>query len=99
MTRSDFQSRIFSCTAKTSRYQRILRSRPTNGDMTLNPPSTQPAHFAPVAVAAVVAPVQDKHSVLQVMPDPGGADVELDGNFVGNTPSQVDVPPAITCSV
>ena len=99
MTRSDFQSRIFSYTAKTSRYQRILRSLPTNGDMTLNPPSTQPAHFAPVAVAAVVAPVQDKHSVLQVMSDPGGADVELDGNFVGNKLSQVNVPPAITCSV
>jgi hypothetical protein len=43
----------------------------------------------PVAVSAQVAPSTGKLSVLSV---PDGADIEVDGSFVGNAPSDVQLP-------
>lgn len=58
-----------------------------NGDMKLDFAKFQPAS-TPAAVAAV-APASGK---LQLESDPSGADIEIDGSFVGNTPSDIEVP-------
>jgi hypothetical protein len=71
-----------------------------NGDMTLDPgvnrrsyaiAKSQPVTLAPVAVTPA-APALEKQTTLQITsePDPG-ADIELDGNFVGQTPSRLEL--------
>jgi hypothetical protein len=55
------------------------------------PASVASASVVPAAVAAAV-PAQ-KSSVVQITSEPDGADIEVDGNFVGSTPSQVELPP------
>ncbi len=54
-----------------------------------DPPRAQPV--VPVATAAVVpaAPATGKLSIASV---PDGADIEVDGNFIGNAPSDVQLP-------
>ena len=47
------------------------------------------AHPAPVAAAVAVAPATGKLSVSSV---PDGADIEIDGSFTGNTPSDMQLP-------
>jgi len=62
-----------------------------NGDMRLDIAKFQPA--AP-AQNAVSSPAQNAGSVsakLQLESNPSGADIEVDGSFVGNTPSDVQV--------
>jgi hypothetical protein len=60
-----------------------------NGDMKLDLAKFQPASAAPAMVAAAVAaPTSGK---LQLESDPAGADIEIDGSFVGNTPSDIEV--------
>jgi len=58
-----------------------------NGDMKLDLARFQPASAAsnPSANAASLS------GKLQLESDPSGADIEVDGNFVGNTPSEVQV--------
>ncbi|MGC2246310.1 MAG: PEGA domain-containing protein [Terriglobales bacterium] len=51
-------------------------------------PSSAPATPAPVAPPPSVTPSTGKISVASV---PDGADIEVDGSFVGNTPSDVQV--------
>ena len=58
-----------------------------NGDMKLDLAKFQPAAEAPV-VASVVQPSTGK---LQLASDPPGADIEVDGSFVGNTPSEIEI--------
>ena len=41
------------------------------------------------AAKAVDAPTSAK---LQISSEPSGADIEVDGNFVGNTPSSIELP-------
>ncbi len=67
-----------------------------NGDMKLDFAKFQPA--APVATSnaasAASAPVSQDQAAgaqLEVSSTPGGADIEIDGNFVGSTPSTVGV--------
>jgi hypothetical protein len=60
-----------------------------NGDMILEAAKFQPASPLPGAAAATVAHTQN--SSLQITSVPSGADIELDGNFVGDTPSRLDV--------
>ncbi len=48
-------------------------------------------HSAPAA-AANVAPAAVSGARLSVASSPSGADIEVDGSFVGNTPSDVQVP-------
>jgi hypothetical protein len=67
-----------------------------NGDMKLDIAKFQPAApaNAPTQDAAATSPSENPASVsakLQLESDPPGADIELDGNFVGNTPSDVQV--------
>lgn len=58
-----------------------------NGDMKLDLAKFQPAAEAPVVTSAV-APTSGK---LQLASDPPGADIEVDGSFVGNTPSEIEI--------
>jgi hypothetical protein len=67
-----------------------------NGDMKLDIAKFQPA-VAPDAVAqggagnAAAENVAPASAKLQLGSDPPGADIEVDGSFVGNTPSDVQV--------
>ncbi len=59
-----------------------------NGNVTLDP-----ARFAPQAATGSVTLAPDvKTKKLSIMSDPTGADVQVDGNFLGNTPAQMDLP-------
>ncbi len=65
-----------------------------NGDLKLDLAQFQPA--APPAAPALSATVPDKavpplSARLQIDSTPPGADIEVDGSFVGNTPSDVQV--------
>ena len=63
-----------------------------NGDMKLDIAKFQPA--APTPQQEVTASNQNASSTsakLQIDSDPPGADIEVDGSFVGNTPSEVQV--------
>jgi hypothetical protein len=75
-----------------------------NGDMKLDIAKFQPAQAAPAEASAVPAsggtgasPVQAEQSSaaaaaqLQITSTPDAADIEIDGSFVGNTPSTVGV--------
>jgi PEGA domain-containing protein len=64
-----------------------------SGDINLDlaqfqPPAAAPG-AAPDTAGVMAAPAAAK---LQLESNPSGADIELDGNFVGNTPSDVQVP-------
>jgi hypothetical protein len=64
-----------------------------NGDMKLDiakfqPKSTEPQSGGDIASPAVVS----TSAKLQMESNPPGADIEVDGSFVGNTPSDVQVP-------
>jgi hypothetical protein len=50
--------------------------------------SQSPAAAAPAVPAPAAAPTTAKVSVTSI---PDGADIEVDGSFVGNTPSDIDV--------
>jgi PEGA domain len=59
-----------------------------NGDMKLDLAKFQPG---PQTIVAAVAPPVATSGVLKLESDPPGADIEIDGGFVGNTPSEVQV--------
>ena len=62
-----------------------------DGDMHLDM-----AHFGaapPVVASASPAPVVAVQATLAIASSPAGADIEVDGGFVGNTPSSVTVAP------
>ena len=66
-----------------------------NGDFPLDlakfaPPSAQAAG-SQVASSAPAPPLSTQ-AVLEISSTPSGADIEVDGSFVGNTPSSVTVP-------
>jgi PEGA domain len=74
-----------------------------NGDMTLGSATSQPVasvsvpdppHTAKLTSVAVTsaASAQEQKTILQLTsePDPG-ADIEVDGNFVGQTPSRLEL--------
>jgi hypothetical protein len=69
-----------------------------NGDMKLDlarfqpvpPPSAIPAPATPSPIPVTATQVQ-----LQVTSTPDGADIEIDGGFVGDTPSSVGVAPGL----
>jgi hypothetical protein len=68
------------------------------GDMRLDmakmvPPGSVPAATPAPVVAAVAAPAAPAMSSLTVESSVPGADIEVDGNFVGNTPSTVTLMP------
>jgi hypothetical protein len=60
-----------------------------NGDMKLDLAKFQPAAPTPQQVAATSSNVNS--AKLQIESTPPGADIEVDGSFVGNTPSDVQV--------
>jgi PEGA domain-containing protein len=61
-----------------------------NGDMKLDIAKFQPAS-APSMPGVAGAPVNSSSAKLQMESNPTGADIEVDGSFVGNTPSDVQV--------
>ncbi|HXM60520.1 MAG TPA: PEGA domain-containing protein [Terriglobales bacterium] len=66
-----------------------------NGDMKLDLAKFQPAQLAPAtpAVAPNPVPATPAQVQLQVTSAPDGADIEVDGSFVGSTPSTVGIAP------
>ncbi len=67
-----------------------------NGDLKLDIAKFQPAQSVPVGRAdagSSTAAAQSAQVQLQVSSDPAGADIEVDGSFVGDTPSTVGVEP------
>jgi hypothetical protein len=67
-----------------------------NGDMKLDIAKFQPAPAADAvlqdtATNAIGENVASGSAKLQLGSDPNGADIELDGSFVGNSPSDVQV--------
>lgn len=64
-----------------------------NGDMKLDPAKFQPSPTAqPAAAAAAASPAASPTSAkLQLESDPSGADIDIDGSFAGNTPSDLQV--------
>ncbi len=65
-----------------------------SGDMKLDKARFQtapPPAPAPSAASAGSAPASSERTLLQVTSTPDGADIEIDGSFVGNTPSTVGV--------
>lgn len=67
-----------------------------SGDMKLDrakfepgPPS--PATPPPAAITSAPAPASTEQAHLQLTSTPDGADIEIDGSFVGNTPSTIGV--------
>jgi len=64
-----------------------------NGDMKLDIAKFQPpAAGAQESAANAGTQAGSTSAKLQLSSDPPGADIEVDGNFVGNTPSEVQVP-------
>jgi hypothetical protein len=66
-----------------------------NGDMKLDVAKFQPPPANAPAQGAANNPGENAGSMsakLQMESDPSGADIEVDGSFVGNTPSDVQVP-------
>jgi hypothetical protein len=61
-----------------------------NGDLKLDFAKFQPT--MPVAVASSSVPTAPASAKLQLESNPSGADITVDGSFVGNTPSDVQVP-------
>ncbi len=67
-----------------------------NGDMKLDVAKFEPAlptTAAPATPATSAAPAATDQAHLQVSSTPDGADIEIDGSYVGNTPSNVGVTP------
>ena len=62
-----------------------------NGDLKLELAKFQPTASVPAAVVSTV-PAAPASAKLQLESDPSGADIQVDGRFVGNTPSDVQVP-------
>ena len=64
-----------------------------NGDVKMDIAKFQPANPAQPAVANAPAPASTTASLTKLLLEstPPGADIELDGNFVGNTPSDLQV--------
>jgi len=60
-----------------------------NGDMKLDIAKFQPASANEQVAASTPPP---KSARIQLESNPSGADIEIDGSFVGNTPSEVQVP-------
>jgi len=54
---------------------------------------TPPGPQVPAAVGANIVPAPCGQAQLQIASTPDGADIEIDGNFVGNTPSTVGLSP------
>ena len=63
-----------------------------NGDMKLDIAKFQGAGAGSQQAAAISAAPASTSAKIQLESDPTGADIELDGSFVGNTPSEVQVP-------
>jgi len=62
-----------------------------NGDMKLDLARFQPPSQEQQAAGAAAVPAVASSAKIQMESDPQGADIELDGSFVGNTPSDVQV--------
>ena len=62
-----------------------------NGDVRLDLAKFQPAAPAQLAMASSSTSATSLSAKIQLESDPAGADIEVDGSFVGNTPSEVQV--------
>jgi hypothetical protein len=93
-TTDDLKQARADCRGETGKTpnQSEAKSTPTETPST-DPPG--PAHAAaekPVAAASAATSNASASAKLSVTSAPVGADIVVDGNFVGNTPSDVQVP-------
>jgi hypothetical protein len=65
-------------------------SEPSTGEA--GPPAAPSALLSGPAIAPTASPASASSGKLSVVSVPGGADIAVDGSFVGNTPSDVQVP-------
>jgi PEGA domain len=73
-------------------YPRGHGNRPyVNGDMKLDIARFQPAPNGQIVTSIALPATNSSSAKLQLESNPPGADIELDGDFVGNTPSEVQV--------
>jgi hypothetical protein len=63
-----------------------------NGDLRLDLAKFQPVALDQVATGNSSVATAPASAKLQLESDPSGADIQVDGSFVGNTPSDVQVP-------
>lgn len=61
-----------------------------NGDLKLDTAKFQSPN-TPQSASVSISPATSSGAKLQLESDPSGADIELDGNFAGNTPSDLQV--------
>ena len=73
---------------------RAILSSPSRPNQTVSvPPQTQPA-AAPrpdTSFSGAAAPLPTSNAELEIASTPAGAEIQVDGNFVGNTPSRIGV--------
>lgn len=80
---------------RESVYRIVAESlAPLNNHLELAPPSSPESGAAlnPLPSKVALSPETSK-AVLDISSAPPGAEIEIDGAFVGNTPSSIDVPP------
>jgi len=63
-----------------------------SGDMALEMAKFQPGQSAPSAIVTAIG-VTPNQATIEISSNPMGADIEVDGKFVGNTPSSIGVAP------
>jgi len=82
---------------RESVYRIVAESlAPTNNDLEPDSPSSLESGAAlnPLPSKVALSPETPK-AVLDISSAPPGAEIEIDGAFVGNTPSSIDVPPGV----
>jgi len=92
-TADDLKQARADCRGETGKApnQAEAKAAPSEAPLTsVSPPSATPA--SPLAFSAPMpTPASAPAGKLSVASSPDGADIEVDGNFVGNTPSDVQV--------
>jgi hypothetical protein len=65
----------------------------TNGDIPLEVAKFQPVITPPIATETRPTTDSDDHSSIMVKSDPDGAEIEVDGQFMGSSPSTIRLKP------
>ncbi len=101
-TPDELKQGIADCEAVTGKTPLQEGTKVTPPPASISPFATPPAAASPVATASPAptaktspapAPTAGKADDLSVSSTPSGADIEVDGKFVGNTPSTITLAP------
>lgn len=97
-TTEDLKQARADCRGETGKTPNQAEAKATPTEAPVDPPAVAPAAAPAAALAAVPAsaaasaPASSASAKLSVTSAPVGADIMVDGNFVGNTPSDVQLP-------